>query len=407
MVGAEPSAEGARALAPALVRERREGAPSQPDAAPSSSSEPSAPCSSSPQPRRDPLPNGRVPLRILSVQESTPTSSPVTPAPTTSLIERLIPAANEAQTLVTLEPVLLATGSLSAGSAALFSTDGERAELHGTAELRRDVVRLKIDAVIVDAHSKHLPRVLRLLRAAVGGLVAIVALVRRDEDRQVCLACMRSGADALVPQPLSAEALASLWQHCLRLDPDFFGPSSSDAPQPADARASLADTSRSRRPATAPIGAPSGVGSSEEPSPLLASNSGNETTSCSSTTAGTTPLTLSPMTQLPQAAMVSYATRSKSGTGESDAAPEFWGSARRIRAGGASGRTGSAQSGDSGAVAVGEPVPGELEEPTARDNGNASSSGAAASPASSLAGAPRLFESSDEDEEAKTICRQQ
>ena len=80
-----------------------------------------------------------------------------------------------------------------------------------------------IDAIFIDARPQDLPNHFARAQRSLGAGVARVACVPGDANLELCLGCMREGADALIPQPVTAAALSGLWQHCLRRNPLFFG----------------------------------------------------------------------------------------------------------------------------------------------------------------------------------------
>ena len=113
---------------------------------------------------------------------------------TTRPDEEMLTAANELQSCVDMQ-IVSAAADLSGGDSS------------------------SIDAILIDAQPQDLPSHFARAQRSLGGRVARVACVPSDAPLALCLACVRLGADALLPQPISAAALAGLWQHCLRRDP--------------------------------------------------------------------------------------------------------------------------------------------------------------------------------------------
>ena len=147
--------------------------------------------------RREPI-DGRLPLRFLelgNISANEPVNS------------ELVAAANAAQPMVIFQKL----------------------DLGPMPKIPREVVALlnsesapQIDAVVLQWAVEQLPAAVALIRRALPSRVAIMVVAPPDMGLHASLDIMRSGADVISPQPLSVDALVSLWQHCLRRDPDFF-----------------------------------------------------------------------------------------------------------------------------------------------------------------------------------------
>ena len=98
-----------------------------------------------------------------------------------------------------------------------------------------------VHAILVDAAPDQLAHELQRMRGEVDASVALIAVVSPLVGRDVCLTCMAAGADALLRRPLTADALADIWQPCLRRNPRLF----SQAAGLGDAAGGLAGEARS------------------------------------------------------------------------------------------------------------------------------------------------------------------
>ena len=161
--------------------------------------QPSKPGAAAPSdPPQSPSLESRTPLRFICLHENE--ASSISPS--------LLAAANASQNLVHLEERTLATD---------YAEGLEM--LHAQAALR-----LGVDVIVMDTLlPARKPLIVERLRAHIGRNVVIAVITGADDAREVCIACVRAGADVLLRRPIAADELGGLWQHCLRVNPDFWG----------------------------------------------------------------------------------------------------------------------------------------------------------------------------------------
>ena len=159
-----------------------------------------------------PSAEGRVPLPLLSVCDHNRPDL---------LTPELLAGANAQQKFAYFEAIDLAGAPLPELIESMYG-EPDPSAIRRFSELRRECLQQGVHALVLDINPVNLARVISLLRQSFGKDVVVAVVVDPESDAITSIDCMRAGADALLPQPITADAIGGLWQHCMRLNPTPF-----------------------------------------------------------------------------------------------------------------------------------------------------------------------------------------